>query len=280
MGRPSWRTSRVSRRSSERGSTPVVVLLMATAVVAIAADYWQPSTFDAMRRSALMISEPVREGIDDAAYPIVGAWHGATGGYAKTIEENERLWFRVGELEGEPSRVVDLEHELLRVGEATDLAFVENLSAMPARVIVNRRSPSGAVLEIDKGTTDGIRIGMPVVTGSGLVGTIALASEDRSVVRPITDIDTKVGVRSLSHLGLVSGRGSGDNLGLELDPTIDMDLSDGTRLVTSGLDRSLFPDNLPVGVVVTNEAGEREVEPLVAFDQLGYVSVLGWEPAP
>ena len=249
-------------------------------MAAIAADYWQPSTFDAMRRSALVISEPVREGIDDAAYPIVGAWHGATGGYAETVEENDRLWFRLAELEGEPSRVADLERELLRVGAATDLAFVENLSAMPARVIVNRRSPSGTVLEIDKGTTAGIRIGMPVVTGSGLLGTIALTTEDRSVVRPITDVDAKVGVRSLSHLGLVSGRGSGHNLGLDLDPSVEVNLSDGTRLVTSGLDRSLFPDNLPVGVVVTDDAGVRQVEPLVDFHQLGYVSVLSWEPAP
>ena len=62
------------------------------------------------------------------------------------------------------------------------------------------------------------------------------------------------------------------------------DVPAGTGLVTSGVDRSTYPDAIPIGKVRTTREGagglslELIVDPLVDVDRLSYVSILKWEP--
>ena len=70
-------------------------------------------------------------------------------------------------------------------------------------------------IDIDKGSDDGIKVGMPVVNGAGLVGRIVQVTPDRSTVQLITDPDFRVGVRLLGSdlaTGTAHGRGQGDDL--------------------------------------------------------------------
>ena len=64
-------------------------------------------------------------------------------------------------------------------------------------------------IEIDRGTADGVGVGMPVVAGAGLVGEVLDAGRTTSVIRLITDARSQVGVRFAD--GTIRDRnGSGD----------------------------------------------------------------------
>ena len=70
-------------------------------------------------------------------------------------------------------------------------------------------------IEIDKGRATGIKVGMPVVTGAGLVGQHrARCTEQRSVVRLLTDPTFAVGVSRVDVAdddGIVHGHGAGQS---------------------------------------------------------------------
>ncbi len=256
-----------------------MVLLLATSVALIAADRQDPAIFDGARTSAFAVSEPVRVGLSAVSSQAAGAWNGARG-YEHWEDETRRLQERVDELEGQRRRLPDLELELRRLLEATDIQFVDDLETVTARVIVDRVSPSGHVIEVDKGTRHGLRVGMPVVTGRGLVGVVEVVTGSRAVITPITASQADLGVRAFVEYGLATGQGPTDDLLLVLDPRVSEAPSIGERFVTSGLDRSLYPDNLPVGTLAETPDGTLVLEPLVDFGQLGYLTILLWRAGP
>ena len=141
------------------------------------------------------------------------------------------------------------------------------------------------VVDLDKGSEAGIKVGMPVVTGSGLVGRITLVTAGRSQVQLITDPDFKVGVRVVTTQELGTARGRGNGRSLRVDTAIDPELGieDGARLTTSGTDRSAFPPSIPVAEVIgtTDASGglvlDLFAEPYAALDSLTFVNVLLWE---
>ncbi len=107
---------------------------------------------------------------------------------------------------------------------------------MPAQTIDEYSSNFTATITIDKGRDEGIDVGFPVVGAGGLVGQVIQRFAHTSVVRLITDGQSKVGVTFGNQLtGIVDGQGPGNDLTLDLvapgTPVVK-----GEKLVTSGLD--------------------------------------------
>ena len=144
------------------------------------------------------------------------------------------------------------------------------------------------LLEIDRGTAAGVKSGMTVVNGDGLVGRVVEVSGRRAVVRVLTDPAFSVGVRLARSGDVATARGSGIDPGrLELRWTEqDTAIKVGDVAVTAGLSGLRFPPDVPVGRVtkVTPRAGGRgqdvELTPIVRAHRLSVVEVLLWEPAP
>ena len=144
-------------------------------------------------------------------------------------------------------------------------------------------------IDISKGSDDGLKVGMPVVNGAGLVGRIVQVTPSRSTVQLITDPDFLVGVRLLGSdlaTGTARGQGRGEDLLVDtrLEPDIDDPPKPGTALTTSGAQLSAFPDSIPVGKVRTvRETGggltlELVVRPMADTERMQFVTVLLWEP--
>jgi rod shape-determining protein MreC len=141
-------------------------------------------------------------------------------------------------------------------------------------------------IEIDKGSSAGVKVGMPVITGAGLVGRVEQVTNGRSVVRLITDPGLDVGVLLEHSRDVGVAHGDGDGRPLKLDRGIDpkTDIDRGEVAYTSGVDRSSFPPDIPVGTVTAVAmAGDQlqqnvELEPLADLDQLAFVRVMLWEP--
>ncbi len=142
---------------------------------------------------------------------------------------------------------------------------------------------------INKGSADGIRVGLPVVgatpaagetlAGKGLVGKVTEVSKHTSKVLLITDSASSVGakIQGLRAEGLVEGSLSGS---LSMD-FVDRDIMIDPKLVivTSGFG-PIYPADIPIGIVANvgeedvNIYKEIEVRPFVDFRVLEQVMVL------
>jgi rod shape-determining protein MreC len=148
-----------------------------------------------------------------------------------------------------------------------------------AAVIGRDPNPFIQYVIIDKGSDDGIRHGMPVVTQQGLVGRIDAVTSGASRVQLIVDVNSTVNVRLQSSQAnaILSGSLTGD-LSLQMVPQ-DVVVQPGEVVLTSGLGGN-YPQDVLVGQVVTVRKSETDlfqtasVQPAVNFSNLRAVLVV------
>ncbi len=148
-----------------------------------------------------------------------------------------------------------------------------------ATVIGREISPFLQYIIIDKGSNDGLRHGMPVVTQQGLVGRIDALISDASRIQLITDANSSVNVKlqTAGVEGLVRGSVTGE-ISLDMVP-VDSEVQIGDILMTSGLGGT-YPPNIFVGQVLTMQSKQNvlfqtgSVQPVVDFSNLSAVLVI------
>jgi rod shape-determining protein MreC len=159
-----------------------------------------------------------------------------------------------------------------------------NQEIVTADVVSRDTSSTLRTIVINKGTRDGIRRGMAVITGQGLVGRVIEVTANASRVMLITSEASAVAARVLRSRteGAVVGRASGELRMVMLDPSADIQIGD--LVITSGLGGSLPPD-LVIGQVRSTRQFESEIEQsaeissLIDFTKLEIVQVItSFEP--
>lgn len=148
-----------------------------------------------------------------------------------------------------------------------------------AAVIGRDTSPFMHYVYIDKGSDQGIRHGMPVVTQQGLVGRVEAVSAGASRVQIINDPSAAVNIRMQSTQinALLSGSVTGD-LNLEMIPQ-DVTIQPGEVILSSGLGGN-YPADILIGQILTVRRNENElfqtasVQPAVDFNTLRAVLVI------
>ncbi|MBP3232395.1 rod shape-determining protein MreC [Anaerovibrio sp.] len=131
---------------------------------------------------------------------------------------------------------------------------------MPAKVIGRESSTWTSVISINRGSSDGIKPNMPVVTEKGLVGVITDVSPVASRVQLLLDSRFSVGTlvqRPESRVaGIVQGNPSDAMLPQMINIPRNSDIIVGDTIVTSGFG-GVFPKGLMVGSVATvkNDSG-------------------------
>src|SRR5215472_1785875 len=160
------------------------------------------------------------------------------------------------------------------------LAFKEQYveKTVAAQVIGTSGSDQARVLYIDKGSRDGLKPDMAVITPTGIVGKIVQTFPESSQVLPINDQLSGVGaaLKDTRLQGILKGAPNGTT-------TLQYIMSDepvkpGEQVITSGGDR-IFPKGLPVGTVATVEPGKDlflniRVTPSSRLDKLEEVLVI------
>ena len=236
-----------------------------------------------VREVAATVVSPVEGAVDTVTSPVRNGWHGITD-YDELERENEQLRAQVEEAEAEGVRASDAEKQLAELSTSLNLPWAGNVPTVTARVVSGPRSNFSHAVEIDKGTDDGVSVGMPVVTAAGLVGLVSQSSGGRATVELLTDPDFRVGVRlaTTGDLGTASGRGRDDPLSVDSAINPRTEVAEGTGVVTSGVDRSAYPPGIPVGTVSAAREGsgglalDLDVDPLVDVDRLSYLTVMLW----
>ena len=150
---------------------------------------------------------------------------------------------------------------------------------LAARVIGASPDPSSHMVFISRGSRDGVRRDMGVITPEGVVGKVFAVYPDTSQVLLL--IDKESGVGALLGTSRAQGpvRGSGEPL-LALEYiSNETKVEPGEKILTSGQDR-IFPKDLPVGSVTQVQPDRHSpflkisVKPAARLDGLEEVLVL------
>ncbi len=137
------------------------------------------------------------------------------------------------------------------------------VKTVPAQVIASSGTEQSRVITIDKGSHDGIRQDMAVITPDGIVGKIKDVFPLSSQVLLINDHESGAGVilQNSRLQGVLKGVGMGEVqvTGIMSDEKIDI----GDLVVATGGDR-IYPKGMPVGTV-SSVAPDRDNDPFLAI---------------
>jgi rod shape-determining protein MreC len=223
---------------------------------------------------------------------------GATSGFFQqiwnfrsTAQQNEQLKERLTKVEQELSEARHATAENERLRALLNLNEQSEIQSIPARVIARDPSVWFNTITINRGSSSGIAVNMPVVTGGGIVGRVITVAPWTSQVMLITDEKAGAGavVGQLGQSGaLGSVRGRAD-LGVAL---IEMRYVSGLEKVevndsvmTTGQD-GIYPPGLNIGRVVevkngtATQAHQILIQPGAQLDYLEDVAVLLYRPPP
>ena len=199
---------------------------------------------------------------------------------ARLSQLNDQLEAEVARLQ---SQIIELQQQNAELGVLSALLDFARTHAeneyITAAVIGRDISPFLHYIIINRGSDDGLRRGMPVVSSQGLVGRIAAVTADGARVQLITDPGTAINVRiqPSGAEGSLAGSITGD---ITVENILqDAAIQTGDLVLTSGLGGN-FPPDMLIGQV----SGVRQrpvelfqtatVEPVVDFSQLEIVLVI------
>ncbi|GAB4580963.1 MAG: hypothetical protein Fur0022_37080 [Anaerolineales bacterium] len=225
--------------------------------------------------------------------PLVGVQTWLTERYTTLVNfvtaprDVAELTRRNAELEAEVARLQAQVIELQQQNQQIDVlsALVDFARDRPAYdyvaadVIGRDPSPFLQYVIINRGSDDGLRRGMPVVTAQGLVGRIAAVTAGAARVQLITDAASVVNttLQSTEAGAVLQGSLTGA-LTLTMIPQ-DVGVEPGELLLTSGLGGN-FPPNILIGQVTGIRSRSFElfqtasVQPVVDFARLEIVLVI------
>lgn len=201
--------------------------------------------------------------------------------------ENEQLKQRVAELEIEARQGRADRDENERLRALLDFKNKNQYGVVPASVIARDPSLWFSTVTINRGSSSGIELNMPVTTPGGIVGRIIALSPWTATVMLITDEKSAAGA-VVGQLGtsnaLGSIRGLGDNGLLEMRYVSGLaEVKAGDYVVTTGQD-GIYPQGLNVGTVVEVKSGSATtphviyIKPGARIDSLEEVAVLQYRP--
>jgi rod shape-determining protein MreC len=150
---------------------------------------------------------------------------------------------------GQLQRSAELAAENLRLRQLLNATELLMQSVLVTEVIGVSPNPVNHTVTIDRGTSDSVYIGQPVLDAEGLMGQVIDVYENYSKVILITDMNHALPVQVLRNglRSIVEGTSDFNLMSLRfVSPTVD--IKEGDKLVSSGLG-GRFPMGYPVGTV-------------------------------
>jgi rod shape-determining protein MreC len=274
-------------RKQVRRRRAVLALLVLSSFALLTATYGQQS--GGLQRGVSAVFGPLQEGADRALKPArdLVNWFDETfdarGELERTRDENQQLRTKVAAGETAQSENNQL-RMLLGLKEAGELPF--GFDEVTGRVIARSPTIWYSTVTIDHGTSSGVEVNDPVVSGDGLVGRITSATAGTAQVTLISDHTSAVSAKVVPEgvQGLIR-----PEVGNPTDLVLDfIDSSKhvrvGETVVTSGWKAkglsSFYPYGIPLGRVTQATVAEQEasqqvhVRPYADLRGLEFVQVL------
>jgi len=276
----------VRRRRAVLALLVVVSLILLTAYFGESAG----SPLHSVQRGVVAVLSPVQEGASRALKPVrdLFGWFGDT---ARAKKERDQLKAQRDRLLHEVAGyqvAVQENEELRRVLALDDSNGLDAYDKRTVRVI--GRPPNNLLLDrlqVDAGSSAGVRVGDPAIADGGLVGHVTFVAPDTSFVTLITDPSSSVSVKVLNALGdtglLKPSVGDPLDLLVQLLPR-HAHIAPEDVVVTGGFRssrlESLYPPNIPIGRVTRADPEELasdqqvHVAPIADLRHLDFVQIL------
>jgi len=227
---------------------------------------------------------PVQRAFRQAGEPISNLL-GDLDDFGRLNSENRALRSRIEQLEADNARLRELQIQVRARQALLEVQAETDAVTITANVTTRDLTGLRTIIGIDKGSNDGLRVGLPVLAAGGtLIGQIYDVRPHTSFVRLITDPDSAVRVlHQQSRSEVVATGDTLGNLEAQIPWTSEVEL--GHLFVTSGLDGEL-PQGLPVGRVSAAEGTVQDafrhvvLEPIAPLEQLEQVLVQLTIPPP
>lgn len=178
--------------SSFMTSKNILIALTVLCCFFIGTSFFTDTLTRPLKRAVSMVVVPVQKGMN-----YIGLWvydkYQTLQEMSVVLEENKNLQSQVDELTEENNQLKQDSYELTRLRELYKLdAQYSDYAKVGARVIGVTTDNWYSSLKIDKGTDDGLKTGMNVIAGGGLVGIISEAGTNYSIVKTITENNSNV----------------------------------------------------------------------------------------
>lgn len=267
----------------------VLVVLVAASLILLTAYYGESSDgrLHGIQRTALSVLSPIQEGASRVFKPVRDLF----GWFGDTIDAKDQRDEAIKERDAYRAQVTDMRDRLAQAEQQARInrADAEGMSKygpVDARVFV--RSPSNwyQQVTINKGTSDGVHRGDPVINGAGLIGKVEDATGSSAIVTLITDqsFATSVYTGEGRHPGSITPAigAPGDLL---YDPVVaTANVRENDLVYTAGTTdaevESRYPPGIPIGKVSRVDIGDGDldkrihVRPAADFLRLDRVQVL------
>jgi rod shape-determining protein MreC len=267
-----------------------VLLALVVCCLALLTAYFGESSggpLKSVQNGAMEVVAPVQEGANRALKPVrdLFGWFGDT---LDAKDQRDKLEAERDSLRQEVARLQVMENENNELRDLVDYGRGSGIDAydpVTARVYSRSNSSWYSTIEINKGSSDGLRVNQPVINGKGLVGKVKTVSDGNAVVMLLSD--SEFGVSALAAEADQPGSilpvaGSPGDLLLDLVPDAK-EVRKGDRIVTAGTVSDRLPSPFPQGILigtVKRVEGEGEldrtihVSPAADLRSLDFVQVL------
>jgi rod shape-determining protein MreC len=226
--------------------------------------------------------------LQEITFPIARGWHATTSYFSEVwrtyfdlrnaARENIALKAKLNLMQ---VRILDYDEQVQQTSRLRKLlgfAQYYDRKLVVAEVVGGKSTHAFKTLRVARGTSDGVRIGMPVVAADGVVGRVVRASKGIADVQLLVDFDFNIDVllQRTRVRGVLSGY-AGDNCRLNVQKGTEVRIGD--TITTSGIVGG-FPKGLPVGRVMRisyesdNVSQVITVEPWVDYRRLEEVMIL------
>ncbi len=218
----------------------------------------------------------------------------AVGGYFQSIaslrtaqDENSELKQRVQELEVQIKQKEELTTENERLKGLLDFKEQSQYKVLTARVIGRDPSLWFDSSIINRGSLDGVKLNMPVITNGGIIGRVTALSPLTAQVDLITHDRSGVGgvigeVGSSNAMGTIRGTSKKDILEMRY-VSGSVEVKVGDVVFTTGQD-GIYPSGLKIGEIVEVRSGSATtphqifIQPSARINSMQEVGVLLYEP--
>jgi len=240
------------RESAISGNFLLIVLLVVSLVLAaVYSAEGEGGPLHAVQSAAGVVTSPIRtagagiQSAQTAAQTTLDDLKADPNTISDLKAQNEELRQMVSELE-------EYRQEAERLQGIQKLSDTYGIEGFTCHVIGVTGESWNRVLTIDKGSDDGISVGLPVMGTSGLVGQVKSVTNTTAEVRLLQDSASGVAVLIQSSRAEGLLKGNIDGLLYLEDVSADVDVKVGDVVVTSGVGGGYFR-GLIVGTVVRVE---------------------------
>ncbi len=207
---------------------------------------------------------------------VQGFWSDVRG-YFRLHSENEILIARVAELENELSGLrAERSDSLLWSRSQMEVANDQPYTYTMARVVSNSINKLENYIVVNRGTKDGIRKNMAVVSSGGaMVGYVTACSARYSVVVSIlnTKFKTSGKVEDQSYMGAISWSGESRYCVEMRDLSKYSEVTEGAKIVSTGYSQ-IFPEGIQIGRVASAQLNKGQTAYDVVVELSADISAL------